>query len=48
MERKSIAQEYYILVTDKYGVLPSMRREGIGRRACSGGIYGSSVCGDYC
>lgn len=30
MERKSIAQEYYILVTDKYGVLPSMRREESG------------------
>ena len=23
-------------------------KRGIGRRACSGGIYGSSVCGDYC
>lgn len=30
MNRKSIAQEYYILVTDKYGMLPSMHREEAG------------------
>lgn len=30
MERKSIAQEYYMLVTDKYGMLPSMQREESG------------------
>ena len=30
MNRKSIAQEYYILVTDKYGMLPAMNREEAG------------------
>ena len=30
MNRKSITQEYYTLVVDKYGVLPSMHREESG------------------
>ena len=30
MNRKSIAHEYYILVTDKYGMLPAMNREEAG------------------
>lgn len=30
MNRKSIAQEYYILVTDKYGMMPAMYREEAG------------------